>query len=65
MIGSSLNPPRTKGTEVNRCQKPYSGYIHLIKEWREEILQKPSDSTIQIFPVEESPPSELKRHFGG
>lgn len=57
MIGSSLNDPATKSVpEASRCQKPYSGYITLITEWREEILHKPEDSIIRIFPFEYPPP---------
>ena len=42
MIGSSLNDPETKTTaEAYRCQKPYSGYIKLITEWREECWGRP------------------------
>ncbi|CAN0167309.1 unnamed protein product [Pylaiella littoralis] len=53
MIGSSLNPPSTKDIrEANRCQKPYSGYIMLIAGWRADILQKPGDSIIRMFPFE-------------
>lgn len=59
MIGSSLNDPGTKAVPAaGRCQKPYSGYITLITEWREEILHKPEESVIRIFPFEYPPPSE-------
>lgn len=61
MIGSSLNDPGTKAVpEASRCQKPYSGYITLITEWRDEILHKPGDSVIRIFPFEYPPPPEDK-----
>lgn len=57
MIGSSLNDPGAKAIPAaSRCQKPYSGYITLITEWREEILHKPKDSVIRIFPFEYPPP---------
>ncbi|CAN0424866.1 unnamed protein product, partial [Hapterophycus canaliculatus] len=53
MIGSSLNKPDTKVIlDAYRCQKPYSGYITLITEWREEILHKPRDSVIRMFPFD-------------
>lgn len=59
MIGSSLNDPGTKAVpEASRCQKPYSGYITLITEWRDEILHKPGDSVIRIFPFEYPPPED-------
>jgi len=51
MIGSSINPGETKSIpEASRCQKPYSGYITLITEWREEILHKEQDSVVRLFP---------------
>lgn len=54
MLGSSLNDPSTKSIkEAYRCQKPYSGYITLITEWREEIIGKPADSIIRLFPFGE------------
>lgn len=57
MIGSSLNNPATKDVpEASRCQKPYSGYITLITEWRDEILHKPEESVVRIFPFEYPPP---------
>lgn len=53
MIASSLNKPMTKTIpEANVCQKPYSGYITLISEWRAEILKKPRNSLIRLFPFE-------------
>eukprot|EP00752_Nemacystus_decipiens_P010743 g9565.t1 len=59
MIGSSLNDPGTKAVpEASRCQKPYSGYITLITEWRDEILHKPADTVVRIFPFEYPPPEE-------
>eukprot|EP00904_Undaria_pinnatifida_P008194 jgi/Undpi1/4504/HiC_scaffold_17.g07858.m1 len=51
MIGSSLNDPETKTTaEAYRCQKPYSGYIKLITEWREDMLGKTPESVFRLFP---------------
>lgn len=51
MIGSSLNDPETKTTaEAYRCQKPYSGYIKLITEWREDMLGKAPESVFRLFP---------------
>eukprot|EP00752_Nemacystus_decipiens_P010638 g9475.t1 len=61
MIGSSLNHPGTKAVpEARRCQKPYSGYITLITQWRDEILHKPGDTVIRIFPFKYPPPEETK-----
>lgn len=64
MIGSSLNNADTKVIlDAYRCQKPYSGYITLISEWREEILHKPRDSVVRMFPfsVEEELRKEKAR----
>ncbi|CAB1096959.1 unnamed protein product [Ectocarpus sp. CCAP 1310/34] len=59
MIGSSLNDPRTKDIlDAYRCEKPYSGYITLITEWREEILHKEPETVVRMFPFEYPPPSE-------
>lgn len=59
MIGSSLNDPRTKEVlDAYRCEKPYSGYITLITEWREEILHKQPETVVRMFPIEYPPPSE-------
>lgn len=61
MIGSSLNDPRTKDIlDAYRCEKPYSGYITLITEWREEILHKEPETVVRMFPFEYPPPSEAE-----
>lgn len=51
MIGSSLNTPDTTSIpEASICQKPSSNFVHLVAEWRQELLSKPRNSTIRIFP---------------
>lgn len=53
MFGSSMNDPGYKDIEAAyRCNKPFSGYIELIREWREELLGKRADSVIKLFPVD-------------
>lgn len=53
MIASSLNDHDTSYmAEALECQKPYSGYIHLIAEWRNEITYKDPDTTINVWPIE-------------
>lgn len=54
MIGSSLNDPSAKDIpEANVCQKPYSGYITLMTEWRETMLEKEPGSVIRLFALKE------------
>lgn len=53
MIASSLNEPDTKNmAEANVCQKPYSGYITLIAQWREEIMGQDPSSVHKMFSFE-------------
>ncbi|CAN0302975.1 unnamed protein product [Pylaiella littoralis] len=54
MIGSSFNPAdvRIRIHEASRCQKPHSGYVTLIKEWRDDIFHKPHESMIRLFPFD-------------
>lgn len=50
MLASSLNDPSSKDIhEAYRCQKPFSGYIKLITEWREEVIGKNADSVVRLF----------------
>lgn len=51
MIASSLNELSTrKLAAANRCQKPFSSYITLITEWREDVLHKSMDGVVWVFP---------------
>lgn len=51
LIASSLNHPSTKDTpEACKCQKPYSGYIKLITEWRQHLFRKEASSVIRLYP---------------
>lgn len=51
LIASSLNLPRTKAIpEACVCQKPYSGYIKLITEWRQHLFRKDPGTVIRLYP---------------
>lgn len=53
MLGTSLNERATNKIEgCSRCQKPHSGYIWLIKEWREEVVGKDGDDFVRLFPYD-------------
>eukprot|EP00752_Nemacystus_decipiens_P011546 g10252.t1 len=54
LLASSLNHWSAKdipGADV--CQKPFSGYIELIAEWRTELFRKPPESVVRLFPFGE------------
>lgn len=36
--------------EAAVCQKPYSGYIRLIVEWRTRMYRKSPDTVVRLFP---------------
>lgn len=51
LLASSLNDPATKDSpEAAVCQKPFSGYIQLIVEWRTHIYRKSPDTVMRLFP---------------
>ena len=35
------------------CQKPFSGYIHLITDWRTRLLHKIPETVVRLFPFGE------------
>lgn len=54
LLASSLNHWSAKdipGASV--CQKPFSGYIELIAEWRTELFRKPPQTVVRLFPFGE------------
>ena len=54
LLASSLNHWSAKdipGASV--CQKPFSGYIELIAEWREELFRRPPETVVRMFPFGE------------
>lgn len=54
LLASSLNHWSAKdipGASV--CQKPFSGYIELIAEWRTELFRKPPETVVRLFPFGE------------
>lgn len=56
MIASSLNSPETKSIpDALSCQKPYSGYIKLITDWRVQLFRKHPDSVVRLFPFDDEP----------
>lgn len=51
LLASSLNNPAMKDSpEATVCQKPFSGYIQLIVEWRTTIYRKAPDTVMRLFP---------------
>ncbi|CAM9544119.1 unnamed protein product, partial [Pylaiella littoralis] len=51
LLASSLNSPSSKGNpEAAVCQKPFSGYIQLITEWRTELFRKDPATVVRLFP---------------
>eukprot|EP00752_Nemacystus_decipiens_P002967 g2756.t1 len=54
VLASSLNNPATKDNpEAALCQKPFSGYIQLIVEWRTNIYRRSPDTVVRLFPFGE------------
>lgn len=54
LLASSLNTPSSKTNSLACvCQKPFSGYVQLISEWRANIYRKNPDSLVRLFPFEE------------
>eukprot|EP00903_Cladosiphon_okamuranus_P019123 g17595.t1 len=54
LLASSLNHWTAKdipGSSV--CQKPFSGYVELIAEWRTELFRKPPETVVRLFPFGE------------
>lgn len=55
LLASSLNNPATKDSpEAAVCQKPFSGYIQLIVEWRMNIFRKTDETVVRLFPFGET-----------
>lgn len=51
LLASSLNNPASKDSpEAGVCQKPFSGYIQLIVEWRMNIFRQAPESVVRLFP---------------
>lgn len=51
LLASSLNKPASKDSpEAAMCQKPFSGYIQLIVEWRTKLYRKNPDTVVRLFP---------------
>lgn len=65
MIASSLNAPWTKVLpKASVCQKPYSGYISLITEWRSQLYRKDPDTIIRLFPFGDEEGESSLEHDG-
>ena len=39
--------------QASVCQKPFSGYVEMIADWRTELFRKPPESLIRLFPFGE------------
>ena len=66
MLGSSLNDPDCKRLpEASKCQKPFSGYIELITEWRENVVGKSAGSVVRLFPFEDEECEAYEEPKGG
>lgn len=53
MIASFMNDHDARYIpEASTCQKPSSGYVNLIGDWRAEITNKEPDTTVRVWPFD-------------